>query len=203
MSGNLIDCLPDGTDLAVIGTRISERIAGYLPSEIALSDLTSSQIVRPTTIEAIERLRLQVQIARSGTSMAFRIAILALSLYALLNSSSIMRLTKSLRLPLYMASGLTLLLLGVAYALLEYGLPYLASSGFKAFGSDIQALILDFVGRLGGEGIKKWAKLGLAMLGLAVAIHIAGTSIARSAGEAQEIRADREIRRSRIRKEFR
>lgn len=203
MSGSLIDCVPDGLDLAVVGMRISERIADYMPAEIALQDLTASEMIRPSTIEAIERVRVQVRAAERGVSLTFRVAILALCLYALLNSASVMRLLQSLRLPLYMASGLTLILLGTAYGLLEFGFPYFASNAFRAFSSDIQVLIVDLARRLGEEILVEWAKLGSVVLGLAVAFHIAVAIISRSTSKAEEIAGDLSIRRSRIRKEFR
>jgi hypothetical protein len=116
--GGLISCLPEGQDLALFASQAANIVAAMLPDEIALQ---SEAYIQPQTLRSLATVRTYFRTAGAALVLAVRVSLLLLDLYALLQSATLRRMLTGLGWPFYAAAIVVILLVGILYAVIQWG----------------------------------------------------------------------------------
>jgi len=203
--GDLMNCLPENKDLTGYAAVISSLIAKTLPAEVSLATLEAMQLVSSHTYQSAEKIRSGVRGTESLVQLGFRLALLLLSLYALLNSPSPRRVFRTLAWPLYAAGGLSLVVLIGWQLFADLGLGLAITGLLPGTKLEVQSLLADVLRFISGSIAQEWLVWIAALFGLAILIQ-ALTFVATKVIQAVKDRrkGEEEVQgQPRLRKQFR
>jgi hypothetical protein len=174
---NLVSCLQEQQDITSIGQQIANSISDTLVEEVTFSTLQQDNLLTPETTQSLLKVKAGLSASEVGLSLAVRLSLSILSLYALLHSSSMKNLLTALPIPFYVAGIFSLLLLGIYKGFLLFGLSWVISGTFPLFNPEVRNLIDDFIQALSGRIISTWLFGSILLVTFAFILSILSFSV--------------------------
>jgi hypothetical protein len=203
MQDSLVTCLPIGQDITVIAQSIAEWIGASIPQEMSMDSLQESGLLPVEEMASLQKLRETSQALEAALILAFRLALLALGLFALLQSASIQRLVKSLPFPLFLAGGFSLACLALAHIFVTFSGNFFISFLFPYLQPELQSSLVDVVNAFYASIQWTWLTRSLYPMAAASLIILLRLAAYRWMLPRLQAKPQPLVRRQRIKRQFR
>lgn len=170
---NLVNCWPKNESLIAPAGFIAQTIGDFIPASLTPETLVSMGVMDQTMLDDLLRFRASLRLLESGLRLLAWLGTLFLTLYGLINSSSLAKLMHRLPLPLYLTVGFSLLLMTGIHFFMEWGSGPLISTGLSGMRLEAQILAVDFMREFLAILEIRWLERIAEIFGVAVLINAA------------------------------
>jgi hypothetical protein len=200
---NLVSCLPVNQDLTGIAQAVSLALADRLPAEVSVRDLYQQGRLGNEAIYTFNRIQAGREVVAVWVRFSMAVTLLILCLWCLLYSSAPARVLGTLRIPLLVASGLSLLLWLGLNLFVQFGLDPFITTRLPYLQAEHQSLVVDLLKAINHSITWRWLVSSLILLGLALAAHLLFIGYKRYASRPGRESVQSLQARQRIRRQFR
>jgi len=172
LADQLITCLPPDQDLTFFAGLIARSIVNYLPNQISLQSLAQAGVLPAQIEKNLEQARSGVKTAQAAAILGMRASLLLFCLYAWLRLTDWLAWLRKLALPLYLAGGLTALLIGTWHFSLAWGGRMAGTMLFSQVDVETQAWMLDGLKAFSSMSEKQALGMALLLVSLGAALHL-------------------------------